>query len=131
MLLLDPRTGREDGAPIQVAAGHTSFLTFSPDGSMFAVGSWDGTASLWDLRSRKRLGNPFPPYPGTIPGVVFEPNGRLLIIPLANAFEWPTDVASWELFACQVAGRELTAQEWHQFLPDRPHRRVCPASGSR
>jgi WD40 repeat protein/class 3 adenylate cyclase len=125
VILLDARTGRQDGAPIQVAAGHVSVLAFSPDGSMFAVGSWDGTASLWDLRSRERLGNPFPPYPGAIPDVVFEPNGRLLISPLSNAYEWPTDVRAWELFACRAAGRELTPQEWHQFLPDRPYQRVC------
>ena len=126
VLLLDPRTGREDGAPIQVAAGHTSFLTFSPDGSMFAVGAWDGTASIWDLRSRKRLGNPFPPYPGAIPSVVFEPNGRLLISPLSNAFEWPTDVPTWERFACRAAGRDLTPQEWHDLLPGRAYQPVCP-----
>jgi WD40 repeat protein/class 3 adenylate cyclase len=125
VILLDPRTGRQDGAPIQVAAGHVLDLAFSPDGTMFAVGSRDGTASIWDLRSRERLGNPFPPYPGAVPDVVFEPNGRLLISPLSNAYEWPTDVRAWEHFACRAAGRELTFQEWHQFLPDRPYQRVC------
>jgi WD40 repeat protein len=125
VLLLDPRSGRQDGAPIQAAAGHVSGLTFSPDGTMLAVGSWDGTASLWDLRSRKRLGNPFPPYPGAVPGVVFEPNGRLLVIPLANAFEWPTDVHAWERFACRAAGRDLTPQEWRDLLPGRAYQPVC------
>ena len=126
VLLLDARTGRQNGAAIQVAAGHVSSYQFSPDGSMFAVGAWDGTASIWDLRSLKRLGTPFPPYPGAIPGVIFEPNGRLLIIPLANAFEWPTDVATWERFACRVAGRDLTPQEWHGVLPSRAYEPVCP-----
>jgi WD40 repeat protein/class 3 adenylate cyclase len=125
VLLLDPRSGRQDGGPIHVAAGHVSSLAFSPGGTTFAVGSWDGTASLWDLRSRNRLGTPFPPYPGAVPAVVFEPNGRLLIIPLANAFEWPTDVHTLERFACRVAGRELSTQEWHQLLPDQPYQRVC------
>ncbi|MBV9808635.1 MAG: protein kinase [Solirubrobacterales bacterium] len=126
VLLLDPRTGRQNGAPIQVAAGHASALQFSPDDSMLAVGAWDGTASIWDLRSRKRLGNPFPPYPGAIPTVVFEPNGRLLIVPLANAFEWPTNVTTWERFACRAAGRALTPQEWHDLLPGRAYQPVCP-----
>jgi hypothetical protein len=63
--------------------------------------------------------------PGAIPSVAFEPNGRLLMTYVANAFEWPTDVRTWERFACQVAGRELAPQEWHHFLPGRPYRRVC------
>jgi WD40 repeat protein/class 3 adenylate cyclase len=126
VLLLDPRSGRPDGTPIQVAAGQINSLAFSPEGTMFAVGSRDGTASLWDLRSRKRLGNPFPPYPGAIPIVAFEPNGRLLISPQANAFEWPTDVRTWERFACRAAGRDLTPQEWHNLLPARAYQHVCP-----
>ena len=64
LLLLDTRTGKQTGA-IPVAAGAIIQVAFSPDGNTFAVGSTDATSSLWDLRSRKRLGNPFPPYPGT------------------------------------------------------------------
>ena len=29
--------------------------------------------------------------------------------------------------ACTLAGRDLTADEWHRFLPDRPARAVCTA----
>ncbi|MFI5039114.1 MAG: PQQ-binding-like beta-propeller repeat protein, partial [Solirubrobacterales bacterium] len=125
VLLLDSRTGREDGTPISVASGHVASVAFSPDSGTFAASSNDGTASLWDLRSRKRLGNPFPPYPGAVPAIVFEPNGRLLMIPLSNAFEWPTDVKSWQRFACRVAGRDLTPAEWHDLLPARAYRPVC------
>ena len=125
ILLLDSRTGRQDGTPISVASGHVASVAFSHDGGTFAASSNDGTASLWDLRSRKRLGNPFPPYPGAIPAIAFEPNGRLLMIPLSNAFEWPTDVKSWERFACRVAGRDLTPAEWHDLLPARAYRPVC------
>jgi WD40 repeat protein len=127
ILLLDSRTGKQTSAPIQVAAGLIADLAFSPDGTILAVDSNDGTASLWDLRSRKRLGDPFPPYPGAIPEVLFEPNGRLLIPYLSNAYEWPTDVDTWERFACRVAGRDLTPQEWHDLLPSSAYRPVCPA----
>ena len=125
VLLLDAHTGEQTSAPIQVAAGLVEEIAFSPNGTTFAVGSTDATASLWDLRSRKRLGDPFPPYPGSVPAVVFEPNGRLLIIPLANAYEWPTDVRTWERFACRVAGRDLTPEEWHDLLPNRTYQPVC------
>jgi hypothetical protein len=58
--------------------------------------------------SRKRLGHPFPPLPGAVPDVLFEPNGRLLIPYVSNAYESPTDVRTWERFACQAAGRDRT-----------------------
>jgi WD40 repeat protein/class 3 adenylate cyclase len=127
LLLLDARTGRQTAAPIQVAAGIVSQVAFSPDGHSFAVASNDHTASLWDLRSHKRLGNTFGPFRGTVPAVSFEPNGRLLIDLLANAVEWPTDVRTWERYACRAAGRDLTRAEWHDLTPNRAYHPVCPA----
>jgi hypothetical protein len=43
----------------------------------------------------------------------------------ADAAQWPTDVGSWERFACQVAGRDLTPAEWHDILPARPYMHIC------
>jgi WD40 repeat protein len=126
VLFLDARTGRQDGSAVQVAAGHIVDVAFSPDGTSFAVGSNDGTASIWDVRSRKRLGNPFPPAPGTVPDVFYEPNGRLMIELNSDASEWPTDARTWERFACRVAGRDLTRQEWHELLPGRVYQPICP-----
>jgi hypothetical protein len=58
----------------------------------------------------------------------FDATGRTL----AAAFKdgtvllWDVDPASWRTGARAVAGRELTRQEWHQFLPGRPYRATCP-----
>jgi WD40 repeat protein len=126
VLLLNALTGRRQGAPLQVASGHVGDVKFSPDGTTLALGSNDGAASLWDVRSRTRLGDPFPRLPGAVPSVVVEPNGRLLLTYLSNAYEWPTNLGTWERFACQVAGRDLTPQEWHNLLPGRAYNHVCP-----
>lgn len=126
VLLLDLRTGRWTPPPIQVATGQIVQLSFSPDGRSFAASSTDHTVSVWDLRSRARLGDAFGPYPGTVPDVLFEPNGRLLIELLSSAIEWPMDVNTWVQFACRVAGRNLTGTEWHQVLPNRAFRPTCP-----
>ena len=101
-------------------------ISFSPDGRLLAASSFDQTASLWDLRSRKRLGNSFPTEPSWVPVARFAPNGDLVIDRTADMADWPTDVRTWERFACQVAGRDLTPAEWHDILPDRPYRHVCP-----
>jgi len=124
---LDARTGTPAAPSIQVAAGEISDVSFSPDGRSVAVSSNDHTVSVWDLPSRTRLGSDFGPYTGTVPEALFERNGRLFINLLSNAVEWPMDVSTWERFACQAAGRDLTRAEWHDVLPDRPYRSVCPA----
>jgi hypothetical protein len=61
-----------------------------------------------------------------VPDALIEPNGRMLINYLSDAREWPTDVRAWTRFACRVAGRDLTPAEWHDLLPNRPYRPVCP-----
>ena len=63
--------------------------------------------------------------------MAFEPSGRLLITELGSAIEWPLDRPTLQRFACQVAGRDLTREQWHDVLPNRPYRPVCPAPGAR
>jgi WD40 repeat protein/class 3 adenylate cyclase len=126
VLLLDPRTGRRTAPPIHVANSEVGQVSFSPDGRSFAVSSYDNTASVWDVRSGTRVGNPFGPYGGNGAVVLFEPNGRLLIEMQTSAIEWPMNVNTWEQFACRVAGGNLTRAEWHYVLPDRAYRPTCP-----
>jgi hypothetical protein len=87
--------------------------------------SHDESTTLWDLRSRTQIGGSFPERPDVITSPVFEANGQLLIEYLADAAQWPMSVSAWESFACQVAGRDLTAAEWHDILPARPFMHVC------
>jgi serine/threonine protein kinase/WD40 repeat protein len=127
LLLLDPRTGKQVAAPLQVTSGEISQLSFSPDGRDVAIASNDHTLTVWNLEGRSRLGDAFGPFVDVVPSPLFEPNGRLLINLLSNGIQWPMDVASWERFACRVAGRPITHAEWHDLLPTRPYRPVCPA----
>ena len=57
--------------------------------------------------------------------MLFESNGRVLINLASDAIEWPTDVNTWQRFACRVAGRELTRDEWHDLLPGRGYQPIC------
>ena len=103
-----------------------SQISFSPDSRLFAVSSNDLTATLWDIQTRKRIGNAFPTEPGVVPSAQFAANGDLIIDYLAKATVWPTDLQAWVRYACQVAGRDLTAVEWIDLLPGRPYQHVCP-----
>ena len=122
----DSRDGKQLGSPIQVAIGSVYTIGFSPDGRLLVAGSSDQTTTLLDLRSRKPLGNAFPNEQSAITVPTFEPNGDLFINYLSNGEEWPIDVRTWERYACQVAGRDLTRAEWADLLPNRPYHHVCP-----
>jgi WD40 repeat protein len=124
VLFLDPRTGQQAQPSLQATDGNITYLAFSPDGQGLAVAD-DQTVNLWDLRSRRPLGDAFGPWPGADPITLFEPNGRLLTVLLGNAEQWPTDVATWERFACGIVGRNLTPAEWADVLPTRAYRKVC------
>ena len=43
-----------------------------------------------------------------------------------RVYRWETDVDRALDFACQMAGRDLTEEEWEQFLPAQPYQSVCP-----
>jgi WD40 repeat protein len=128
LLFWNARTGAPRAAPLHAANGNIESVSFSPDGSLVAAGAYDRTSTVWNVRSHQQIGNTFPEHVAAAPVVVFEPNGRLLVDYLSDAEEWPMDVGTWERFACQVAGRDLTRAEWQQILPTRPYMHVCPAT---
>ncbi len=129
LVVLDARSGRRIGPVMQAAGGVVAQVSFSPDDRSVAVSSADHTTSIWDLRTHSRVGNPFGPYRGTVPAAFFTPDGHLMIGLEGTAILWPMDAQTWERFACQVAGRDLTRAEWHDLLPDRPYEPVCPGHG--
>ena len=44
-----------------------------------------------------------------------------------SVYRWETDLDRAIDFACQMAGRNLTEEEWEEFLPAQPYQPVCPA----
>ena len=45
-----------------------------------------------------------------------------------NLYQWDTDPDRTVAFACQMAGRNLTPDEWAAALPDRPYEKTCPST---
>ena len=110
---------------MKVAESGVFQIAVSPDGQLVAVAPANGGVTLWDLRSRRRLGDEFPQPPDVIPQVAFEPNGRLLMTEKSRAIEWPVYRPTLQRAACEIAGRDLTRDEWAGILPNRPYRPVC------
>ncbi len=92
----------------------------------FLIRDRDAKFSVRSTRCPGPRANSFPTLRGAAPAPLFEANGDLFIDYLSDAAQWPTDLQTWERFACQVAGRDLTRADWNDVLPDRPYRHVCP-----
>ena len=50
---------------------------------------------------------------------------RMVTLVGEHTLVWDLDMASWADVACQAAGRNMTRQEWAQFLPHDPYRATC------
>ena len=125
--LWDARTGR----PIATLTGHTDIVwavAFSPDSATLATTSTDGTVRLWDART----GRPITTFTngGEIALVAFSPDGA--IVATANAYGtarlWSATVPSPHTQIekiCNTIGRNLTREEWSQYLLGQPYEPFC------
>ena len=57
--------------------GYIAGITFSPDGKMLAAGI-DHSINLWDVETRKAIGQRFKTNFGSITSVTFSPDGKML-----------------------------------------------------
>jgi WD40 repeat protein len=122
-----------DGAratPLFPEGGAVEAVGFSPDGRLLAAGSADGTVSLWDTDTEKRVG---PELSGPAPelrALTYSPTGRAIMTGSSDGTTviWNVDPAVWAVRACELAGRTLTRQEWAELLPGRSYRPSCTES---
>ena len=60
--------------------------------------------------------------------VHFFPDGKrvLGVFRSGSGVIWNVDPDAWKAEACRVAHRNLTTNEWSEFLGRRPYSSVCP-----
>jgi WD40 repeat protein len=132
----DTRTWKLVTRPTQGHGSALVGLSVDPGGETLAtVGNDDGDVLLWDLASRRQIGTALP---GDAPNAQ-QANGRSLFYSsdgrrlLAFAFSsparitvWNVDPESWKRRACSIAGRNLSRDEWRDFVGDSPYHATCP-----
>jgi WD40 repeat protein len=119
------------GPPLTGHATQVWSVVFHPAGdSQYLVsGGADGTVLVWDLANREPLG---PPLLGGVEmeTMALSPNGSMVALGALDTSGlvhlWQLDVSPWEARACAIANRNLTEDEWRQYLGDRPYQKTCP-----
>lgn len=126
--VFDTGTGRIEW---EMAVGEgQEIVAFTPDSrSVLLHGS--GVASLWSLDEGVTRGATLevdPQRSGADAWVGLQDDGRTVV-----GFTEATGLRRWDVTpdrlmeqACQVAGRNLTTEEWEGVLPDRVYERTCP-----
>ncbi len=127
LVLLKPASGEKFG-PLAILDSPVKALAFSPDTQMLAGGSTAGILVLIDLPSLRPIGAPNQSDAGSVDSLAFSPNGKILYMLTGQkrVLAWDIDPASWIGRVCEQAGRNLTPEEWRQFLPaDQTYRDTC------
>jgi WD40 repeat protein len=125
-------------APPMVLRGHDDGIkavSFGLDRRWLVTGSKDGCARIFDLSAPDPSVEPLVlrQYKGFLKGqwgvtaVAFSPDGRWLCTSsIGTAHLWRLKSEDLIALACNLAGRNLSCEEWQQFLVDEPYSPVCP-----
>jgi WD40 repeat protein len=129
----DVASGREIKSLVVGHTGSVTGMAFSPDGKMMASSSYDGSVILWDVTEGWMIGQPLRGHDLSINGLAFGPGGRFLVDASDDRTlrVWNLDFNWWRQEACRLANRNLTTEEWRQYLGSEPYQVTCPDSATR
>jgi WD40 repeat protein len=128
--LLDVDTGEWVGPPRIAHSGIAWSTAYSPDGTTFVTTGRDGRVALWDGQTGEPLGAVLAAPPGFVTDARHLPDGDSLLIASLDG-----TISSWDIrpermieYACQIAGRNLTEDEWRDALGTRSYHETCPGN---
>ena len=106
-------------------------IAVSPDSKMMATyGIQNSTVRLWDMVSRRPIGEPLIGHKSAVKWVAFSPDAKTLASSSLDGtiILWDVSLESWLSRACKIANRNLTVAEWRQYIDQDvlSYRLTCP-----
>lgn len=115
-LVVDPSQGVTEVLP---GVPDVNSVGFARGGTMLVISQNDGTVSIWDLERDRLAGRVTIGDGQALPGVPWydEETDSAWVAGSTQLLEIPLDPAIWVERACDLLSRDLTADEWDQFVP--------------
>jgi WD40 repeat protein len=98
------------------ARGEVNTLQFSADSKTLLATSLDQTASIYDVRTRRRIGDPIVASAPFVYPAFLRPDGRAVAVTVRDGIAvWDIDPDHLARAACALADRNLTGAEWTSY----------------
>jgi WD40 repeat protein len=120
------------GKFVQQLRGHAGVvygLAFSPDGQSLASTAGDHSLRVWRLDNGLTFGR------SVFTGLSKQrtpawTDNYHVVSPhrTTGAMQYTLDASRMEVLACELTQRNLTVEEWGQYLPGQPYRKTCAGS---
>ena len=120
--LWDTTTGDEVGVLVGMRSAVFG-VSFSSDGLLAAGGADNAGVIVWDVARRTQEARLQPGTTGTEP--IFLPGGVLLITDLTGIHRYDLGVDAVYERLCGLIGREMTADEWNDYVVGREYSSLC------
>ncbi|HLK62210.1 MAG TPA: WD40 repeat domain-containing protein [Bryobacteraceae bacterium] len=102
-------------------------VAFHPDGTALATGGQNGTVQLWDTTSGLPYGPALFQTSDQVQKLAFSPDGKKLAVGGPGLWLLDVDPEVWARYGCSRANRNLTREEWGQYVgANVKYRQTCP-----
>jgi len=115
------------GPPLPELPGVQTRLSFTEDGGGLVLIDGQARLLLYDIDAGQQVGFLLGEQSGSIFGrATVTEHGTVWVAQGESWLEVPLDPASWRQRACDLAGRNLSPQEWIEFIPaDFEYTTIC------
>jgi tricorn protease-like protein len=106
-------------------------VAFHPNGTALATGSEDGIVRLWNWRTGKVVY--LRGHQRWVESVAFHPNGQQMVTAGHDGTirVWPASAQDAIAMACARVSRDLSEDEWKQYIRETEYQSVCPRARGR